>query len=48
MTVGGGQQMVEIGSALMARSRVLLLDDPSMGLARQPVALLSTARRVSD
>jgi branched-chain amino acid transport system ATP-binding protein len=37
-TSGGEQQMTAIGRALMARPQMILLDEPSMGLAPQLVA----------
>ena len=53
-TSGGEQQMTAIGRALMARPRMILLDEPSMGLAPQIVEEifeivknLNTAQRVS-
>src|SRR5690606_39466833 len=36
-TSGGEQQMTAIGRALMARPKLILLDEPSMGLAPQLV-----------
>ena len=36
-TSGGEQQMIAIGRALMARPKLILLDEPSMGIAPQVV-----------
>jgi branched-chain amino acid transport system ATP-binding protein len=46
---GGEQQMCAIGRGLMARPRLLLLDEPSLGLAPVMVKLIfETLQRVND
>jgi branched-chain amino acid transport system ATP-binding protein len=46
---GGERQMLVIGRALMARPRLLLLDEPSLGLAPKVVAsLMHLVRKLRD
>ena len=48
-TSGGEQQMCAIGRALMARPKMILLDEPSMGLAPQLVeSIFETVRRLNE
>jgi branched-chain amino acid transport system ATP-binding protein len=48
-TSGGEQQMCAIGRALMSRPRMILLDEPSMGLAPQLVeTIFETVKRLNE
>ena len=48
-TSGGEQQMCSIGRALMSRPKMILLDEPSMGLAPQLVeTIFETVKRLNE
>ena len=48
-TSGGEQQMCAIGRALMSRPKMILLDEPSMGLAPQLVeTIFETVKRLNE
>ncbi len=48
-TSGGEQQMTALGRALMANPKMILLDEPSMGLAPQLVeGIFETVRRLNE
>ncbi|MHA1152387.1 MAG: ABC transporter ATP-binding protein [Alphaproteobacteria bacterium] len=48
-TSGGEQQMCVIGRALMSRPKMILLDEPSMGLAPQLVeGIFETVKRLNE
>ncbi len=46
---GGEQQMLAFGRAMMSEPRIMLMDEPSMGLAPTMVeSVLSSVRRIAD
>src|SRR5690606_3947337 len=48
-TSGGEQQMTAIGRALMSRPKMILLDEPSMGLAPQLVEeIFENGKKLND